>query len=124
MDPTDPPTIPPPVNRAVAWFRELLNVVPVGFFLASLIGVDWLGRVLPSLDRSLFDIIWLVLNVMFIAGTGWFKISISDRAQAGSREKAYYALNFLALQVVLIPFFLVLFVVLAAVVASVIRVLN
>ena len=61
----------PPTNRAQAWFRLLLWILPSAFALSSAWLLGWLdfwGRSRPLLVLSHPLIVWRVANALFILG--------------------------------------------------------
>ncbi len=93
----------PPTNRAQAWFRVFLWILPAGFAVASGIGVDRL-KIAYFPDQALVGtMIWFVLNFIFVIGSGWFDSQLSVRARSEVGGSADRIMRFFLLQLFLIP---------------------
>ena len=97
-------TVPP--NHAITCFRVILWLLPSGFAAFSAWGRSWMigHHYLPHLGVRT----WLLLNTIFILGSGWFNALLS----ANSREVWHGVRNrvilFFVIQPFIISFFLCL----------------
>jgi uncharacterized membrane protein len=94
----------PPTNRAQAWFRVMLWILPAGFAVASGIGVDRLKDAYFPTQAPVGTMIWFVLNFIFVIGSGWFDSQLSVRARSEVGGSADRIMRFFLLQLFLIPF--------------------
>lgn len=110
-------SIKPPVNRAQATVRLLLWLLPVGFVILSAAGFILLTSlaILPSQWGT--AIFWLILNIAFVVGAGWFYGMLSCTAR-GESDVLYRAVQFWFFQMFLIPLFLRLLLYLASVIET------
>ena len=93
----------PPNNRAQAWFRMLLWILPSGFAVASGIGLDRLSSAYFPSQSPIGTLIWWILNFAFVIGSGWFDSQLSARARAEVGGVADRVLRFFLFQLFLIP---------------------
>jgi hypothetical protein len=117
--PDDPATgkpIAPEVNRAQAAFRVFLWVLPAGVVVLSGGALDFLisRGILPSVRAV--GVFWLIFNVAFVLGAGWFSATLSQKARAEPDGVFYLTVLFVFLQVFLIPLLLGLLLFLACVI--------
>jgi len=111
-DESDAPPIPqheqPPVNAAQGCFRVVSWIVPTGFAWASAVGLGTLGTGALRMGQAVPVMIWIVLNIAFVLGAGWFDAMLS-RAVRNARADERPALLtkklvvFFLLQLVFIP---------------------
>ncbi|MEO5914741.1 MAG: hypothetical protein ABIS50_10940 [Luteolibacter sp.] len=95
------PVAKPPVNRAVAWFRVILWILPAGFAVLSAWGVVWYqGHLIP---HRLGVLSWVVVNVIFVLGTGWYHALLSISARSEPRGIFARTILFFFIQLFLIP---------------------
>jgi len=93
----------PPTNRAQAWFRVFLWLVPAGFAFTSAVGLVWLSiRAFPVDDLILIGV-WLLLNLMFVIGAGWFDSQLSAKVRSESDKVSDEVMSFFMLQLFLVP---------------------
>lgn len=90
-----------PENRAQAWFRVLLWLMPAVFGVASVFGLDWLQRKIG--DSLVWITIWWVLNPAFIIATGWFNAVLSVPSSDGNRRILHRVAVFFLIQMILTP---------------------
>ena len=105
----------PPVNRAQVTVRLLLWLLPFGFVMLSAAGIVLLTSLAIVLSHWGPIIFWLILNVAFVAGAGWFYGMLSCSAR-GESDVLYRAVQFWFFQMFLIPLFLRLLLYLASVI--------
>lgn len=96
----------PPTNRAQAWFRVLLWLVPAGFAMMSLSGFHQLYRTIPMP----FWFIWILIpvNLVFILSAGWFDALLDRRFEKSVEQTRAWMFTFLLFQLLAIPIFSVL----------------
>jgi hypothetical protein len=96
-----------PINVAQATVRFVLWLLPAGFVPLSAAGLGLLASrgFLPS--NWGMPISWLILNIAFVAGAGWFYGILSTSAR-GESDVLYRAVQFWFFQMFLVPLFLVL----------------
>ncbi len=94
-----------PINRAQATIRLVLWLLPAGFVTLSAAGFSLLTTrgFLPSNWGS--RISWLILNIAFVGGAGWFYGMLSASAR-GETDVLYRAVQFWFFQMFLIPLLL------------------
>ena len=97
----------PPINRAQATVRVILWLLPAGFVVLSAEGCDWL-KYRGILASSWGFGVWLILNVAFALGAGWFNAMLSTKARAEADGVAYRTVMFFFLQLFLIPLLLLI----------------
>lgn len=98
----------PPANRAQAWFRVLLWLVPTVFAYASIVGVGWMSdRLLQSASIIRVPAV-ILLNAGFVLGTGWFKAHLNGRRRNHPNGFSDEVLIFFLAQIFLIPILLAL----------------
>jgi cytochrome bd-type quinol oxidase subunit 1 len=98
----------PPTNRAKAWFRLGLWIVPTVFAYASGAGLEWIKSRFQSAD-SVFPVsIWIALIAGFVLGTGWIKARLNRRPRTYPNAFSDEVLFFFLAQVVLIPLLMML----------------
>ncbi len=105
----------PSINRAQAAFRVILWLLPAGFVVLSAVGLILLVShgILPSRWGTV--IFWLILNLAFVAGAGWFYGMLSCSAR-GESDVLYRAVQFWFFQMFLVPLLLRLLLYLASVI--------
>ncbi len=101
--PADPPQAAP-INQAQGCFRVLLWVMPAGFAAVSAWAV---GNYKPDVDSLLM--LWIGVNLVFMATTGWFVAIMSSSVrvlETGKRTGriAWLTTLFCLIQLFLIPF--------------------
>ena len=105
----------PPINRAQATVRVILWLLPAGFAVLSAEGCNWL-KYRGILASSWGFGVWLLLNVAFALGAGWFNAMLSTKARGEADGVAYRTVMFFFLQLFLIPVLLGLFLFMACVI--------
>lgn len=93
----------PPINRAKAVVRVILWILPTGFVALS-------GVALGSMPqfRQLGFGAWLVPDIIFILGAGWYNAFLSGRARHEHSGMVSKTLIFFFIQLFLIPLLLAL----------------
>ena len=94
-----------PKNRAIAWFRVMLWIVPTGF--AWMTGIA-LGTLSARASYSSIGVIcfsmWVVANVGFVVGAGRYHAMLDSRAGNDADLRFGRVATFFFLQLLLIPF--------------------
>jgi hypothetical protein len=92
-----------PKNRAQAWFRIILWILPSGFAMMSLSGFHQLYRTIPIP----FWCIWILIpvNLIFILAAGWFDALLDRRFKKSVEQMRAWMLTFLLFQLLAIPIF-------------------
>jgi hypothetical protein len=106
----EPPREPPPINAAQGCFRVALWMVPTGFAWASALGLGALASKLGVRGLSFPSAPWIVLNIVFVLGAGWFDAMLAWKVRnAGEKERGDMIVGnltrFFLLQLVLVPVF-------------------
>ncbi len=90
---------PPQVNRAQAWFRVMLWLMPTGFLVASAVGLGWVHEKLLPSDSIVA--VWCLLNLALLIGAGWFTAILSTRSP---NERVVHGMfTFVMCQLFLVP---------------------
>lgn len=110
MDTPKPPFDPEliPNNRAHAWLRVILWILPTGFAWMSAAGLNMLSvrGGFPNLAQLVVPI-WIVVNIIFVSGAGWYRAALLH--QVGNVDwRSGRTVEFFAIQLLLIPFFSVI----------------
>ena len=92
----------PPINRAQATIRVILWLLPAGFVVLSAEGCNW-SKYGGTLASSWGFVAWLILNVSFALGAGWFNAKLSTKARGEADGVAYRTVMFFFLQLFLTP---------------------
>ena len=91
----------PPPNPIHAWMRVIMWLLPTGFAWGSGVGLNWLIRT-PHMRSDLGPLLWLVLNVLFLIGSGWYRGALLD--QEGDVDWRFgWIATFFGVQLLLIP---------------------
>lgn len=94
-----------PKNRAQAWFRVALWILPTGFVVASAVGLGWVHEKLFPFDSIVA--VWFLLNLALVIAAGWFTAVLSIRSPDERVIHGIFA--FIVYQLFLIPALLGLF---------------
>jgi len=91
----------PPPNPMHAWMRVIMWLLPTGFAWGSGVGLNWLIS-LSRLPSELGMCFWVMLNVAFLVGAGWYRGALLD--QEGYVDWRFVRIAaFFGLQLLLIP---------------------
>lgn len=97
----DPPTPHPPVNRAITCLRVFLWILPAGVAVLTAMGVSSFNFAGFAFRPGLGS--WLAINILFVAGAGWYDANLSKRGLSESDGVFYRVVLFFFLQLFLIP---------------------
>jgi len=89
----------PPPNRALAWYRFMLWMMPACVAMMTAYGIGWLIFEM-GWRRDLAILLWFMLNIATTIGIGFFE---SQFHRTSSSEPANSAAIFTALQILVIP---------------------
>ena len=76
-NPEDSSLVEAPKNRAQAWFRVVLWILPLGFLVVSTEMVARFEDEFYRYDLTAPWVIWWILNAVIIVGSGWFNALLS-----------------------------------------------
>jgi hypothetical protein len=70
-------------NSIYPWLRLMLWILPAGFTVLSAMAIGTAGDFLHVTSFRLSMFVWILINVLFIIGTGWcdYQLSLPDRKQ-------------------------------------------
>lgn len=95
----------PPNNPSKTLFRIILWLLPTGFAVLSAIGSRYLPGGVILDDRSSLTL-WLILNILFTAGAGWFNAHLSNRVKPEQDGALFRTFVFVIAQMFLVPLLL------------------
>ena len=101
-------------NWAQAWLRVVMWILPTGFFWISAFGANYLTAY-SGVIGDLSTYLWVLLNIGFMIGAGWYDSLLSSRARKSPGSSYLWIIQFFLHQLYLIP--LITFVVAMAVCA-------
>ncbi len=91
-------------NRTRVWFRIVLWILPTGFAWMSAVGLNMLSVRGGFYGMAQLIVpVWLVLNIAFIIGAGWYNKMLSSRRDAGPNGFDGRDVLFFVIQIFLIP---------------------
>lgn len=83
-------------------FRATLWVLPTGFIVISVVGIEWLVDMI-GFPSSIVVPVWLALGTAFTGGTGWFHSWLSGDAHIKPGGIRSRTLKFVLLQLLVVP---------------------
>ena len=95
----------PPSNRAQFWFRVVLWILPAGITATSWLGLNKLSSLFAGFADWIIPL-WLVLNLTFVLGAGWFNALLSGKAHSREDGIPTRILLFFIMQVFVSPLLL------------------
>ena len=107
-----------PRNSLYPYLRVMLLILPTGFFVISGVGAAAAGSLLHA-SPAIQVPVWILINVLFVIGTGWCDYQLSPPSLKKSHGVVYANVLFFLCQIILIPFLLVFVVTVAIGVSSV-----
>ena len=103
-------------NKAIFYVRAALWILPLGFGIFSAGGISWLE------SRGYLGEwgvgVWLIVNLVFVFGVGWFEALLSNHACRGRNEVGEQVAMFFFMQIFVVPMVAIVFVMLAGFVIS------
>ena len=103
-NPEDSSLMEAPKNRAQAWFRVVLWILPSGFVVASAVGLGWIHENLFRNDLVVG--LWFLLNLAFLIGAGWVQSVLANRLRTEANAVIRGVGAFVVYQLFLIPLLL------------------
>lgn len=96
----------PSRNPIYPWLRMLLWILPAGFPILSAMGFRFFLHHSVWAPSGPFFGIWILLNLLFVIGTGWCDYRLSPRARTHPDSAVKAIVVFFLCQLFLIPFLL------------------
>ena len=96
-----------PRNPIYPWLRVMLWILPAGFLVISAMGMAVAANIL-HMNSALSRVVWLVLNALFVIGTGWCDYQLASPNRREAFGVGYVLTLYCLCQIFLAPFLLVL----------------
>ncbi|MEO5711945.1 MAG: hypothetical protein ABIT37_00505 [Luteolibacter sp.] len=92
----------PLTNPAHAWLRGIMWTLPTGFIWMSAFGVNYLASFF-GMNSGLSTCIWMLLNIGFVIGAGWYDSLLSSHARMSPGVSYLWIIQFFLHQLYLMP---------------------